>query len=397
MRLRTANGKTTNVLSTANPYESPEKPKSHVLARLVTFGVVLAVAALFGGRYLKRLWIIESVAVVEESRVEVGAPVAGRLAAVFVAEHEWVKPGDLVARFEDSAIEAERHAIDASLALARNRLELALRSDPAPPVSEAETAAATAQVDADDGAIRKAMMEEAAAREAVEAAAGRRRRIESLVLAKAATISEVDPAAREETAARSALASASGEVERLVAKRAGSQEIVEALQAKARGPLLEEARRRRDVEVADAKRTISEAREALRRLDVRRDQLDVHAARSGMVVAPPRKAGDVLSVGEPILVLRDPVEPWVDLWVRSDRAAIVFPGTKVDLTAKGAPPIRAVVDRFYSEVDILPPTLRNPDRPQDRYARARLRLDPGLAIGLTPGEVFQAKVIRAEH
>ncbi|MBI1854149.1 MAG: HlyD family efflux transporter periplasmic adaptor subunit [Planctomycetes bacterium] len=397
MRLRTANGKTQNVLSTANPYESPEKPRRHAVAQIVTVGVVLLIAAVFAGRYLRRIWIIDSLAVVDAARIEIAAPLSGRLSAVFVKENQRVRPGDLVARFSDPSLEAERRAADSAIAMARSRLDIALRNEPAPVVSPAEIAAARAQVDECDVAIRAAMNDEAAAQASLESAMSRRRRIESLVLDKAATVSEVDPAARDEAAARTAVVSAKGEVERLLAKRKGSLAAIAALEDKATGPVFKEALRRRDTEIAECRRLISEAEEARHRVDVRLAELEVRAERNGIVVNPPRHPGEVLAAGEPIVTLRDLVDPWVDLYVRVDRASIVFPGSKVDLTAKGFGSIRGVVDSFYPDVDVLPSPLRNPDRPQDRYARAKLRIDGGNVLGLSPGQVLQAKVIRAEH
>ncbi len=397
MRLRSLHASPQNVYSTTIPYESPERPRRRIVGQIVTMAIVLLLLAFFGGRYLKRIWKIDSIGIVRATTLEVSAPVAGRLLELRVREGDRVRPGDLVARLEDPALEADRRAADALIEASIERIALAEQRQVASPVSPRDFATAEAQVDADEAALRKARTEEETAFRLLALVEERRRRIEDLVLYKAATRSELDEAVHREETARGAATAAARETERLLTKRSQSDRILAAMRETASGPLFAESIRGREAEIAEAKRVWREAEDARRRLDVRLSLLEIRAARSGIVCEPPRHPGENLQAGETIARLSDPTDVWVELFVRSDRSAAVFEGTKVDLQGPASGTRRGVVENFFPEIDVLPLSVRNLDRPQDRFVRARVRLRGGNAAGLTPGQVLKASILRAER
>jgi HlyD family secretion protein len=245
--------------------------------------------------------------------VQVGAKITGRLTAVLVDQGDPVRPGQVLARLEDSEAAALVEQADAALRRAR-------------------LAVATQEV-----ALRKAQ----AAFGAAEAAVGRVRATERLAGTNAlrwqqlhadggVSRADMDVKVTEAAAARADLKS-------VEASRQTAQEEVALLRAS-----LDAAHQ--DVRVAEA---------GLRAVRARQADTIITAAVTGIVISRELEPGATVSPGTPILKIADPQSAWVTVHVDERESGGIAIGNPADISLRSQPtrPLPGRVARIRRESD----------------------------------------------
>lgn len=202
--------------------------------------------------------------VIEPARPEtrVGAALAGRIAAVAVAEGQRVSPGDVLVEFEQEVEKASLTAAEADVAAARAQLLRSVRGNRSEDVAAALADADTARARAD---LSRGVLE----------------RLEQVQKGGGATVDEVERARRQ---AEADAAAARASESRRQAVVAGS--------------------RREDVELARAQLAAAEARRDQARATL--DRLTVRAPIAGEIMQVKYRVGEYYQPGsDPLVVLGD--------------------------------------------------------------------------------------------
>jgi HlyD family secretion protein len=312
------------------------------LARVVAFGVILAVVGVNG--YL--LWRPEPAApivgVVRTTEVRIAPEVGGQLAAIKVRKDDRVHTGDVVA--ELSALE-----LIASVGQARAAL-----------------AAATA---ARNNVYAGVRAEEVAALAAGIAKAQAKLKYVQEQLTRTATL------ARSDTASQQALDEAQNDA---ASARADVAEAQANHAAAVAGPTKEERA------IADAQ--VKAAAAALAVLERQLDKTILRAPADGVVSVIVAQVGENIHAGQPVLVIEETGKRWLSLNAREDLLHGLTVGSKVDVARAGAREARpAVVTEMVPLGSFATWQAERAVGDHDRNT-LRLRLDPPVdATGFEPG------------
>ena len=311
-------------------------------ARIVAFGVILAVVGVNG--YF--LWRPEPAApivgVVRTTEVRVAPEVGGQLAAIKVAKGARVRAGEVVA--ELSAVE-----LIASVAQARAAL-----------------AAATADRDNVYSGVR--------AEEVDALAAGIAKAKAKLDYAQA-QLNRTAYLARGDIASQQSLDQAQNDVASARADVAEAQANHDAAVA---GPTREERA------IADAQ--VKAAAAALAMLERRLEKTILRAPADGIVSVIVTEVGENVRAGQPVLAIAETGKQWLSFNAREDLLHGLTVGAKVDIARTGGrQPIPAVVTEILPLGSFATWQAERAIGDHDR-STLRLRLDPqGDPTGFEPG------------
>jgi HlyD family secretion protein len=311
-------------------------------ARIIAFGVILAVVGVNG--YF--LWRPEPAApivgVVRTTEVRVAPEVGGQLAAIKVRKGDRVRAGDVLA--ELSAIE-----LTASVAQARAAL-----------------AAATADRDNVYAGVRAEQIAELAA-EIAKAKA--RLQYAEQQLSRTAYL------ARSDTATQQALDQTQNDAASARADVAEAQANHDAAVA---GPTREERA------IADAQ--VKAAAAALAVLERRLDKTALRAPADGIVTVIVAELGENIQAGQPVLVIEAAGKQWLSFNAREDLLHGLTVGSKVEVTPAGAhESTAALVTEMVPLGSFATWQAERAIGDHDR-STLRLRLDPqGAQIQFEPG------------
>jgi HlyD family secretion protein len=312
------------------------------LARVVAFGVILAVVGVNG--YF--LWRPEPAApivgVVRTTEVRIAPEVAGQLAAIKVAKGDRVRAGDVVAELPAPELTASVAQARAALAAAtadRNNVYAGVRAE--------EVAALAAEI-----AKAKAKLEYAQQQ-----------------LTRTATL------ARSDTASQQALDEAQNDAASARADVAEAQANHDAAVA---GPNREERA------IADAQ--VKAAASALAVLERHLDKTVLRAPADGIVSVIVAEVGENVHAGQPVLVIEETGKRWLSFNAREDLLHGLTVGTKVQVARSGEhEPATAVVTEL---MPLGPFATWQAERAVGDHDRntVRLRLDPPVdATGFESG------------
>ncbi|MFW6093141.1 MAG: HlyD family secretion protein [Pseudomonadota bacterium] len=277
---------------------------------------------------------------IEAVEINVATKTPGRLASVEVDDGDFVRAGDVLARMDTNALEAQKRQAEAQLRQARSGVDVA-RSQQAQRISE--RAAAQAVV---------------AQREAELNAAERRfDRTKGLAEQNAASQQQLDDATAAFHQARAAHAAAQGQVQ-----------AAEAAITTARAQILgAEA----DVEAAQA---------AVERLQADIDDGILRAPRDGRVQYVVARPGEVLGAGGNVVNLIDLGDVYMTIFLPTTHAGRLAIGAEARLVLDAAPQyvIPAAVSFVADVAQFTPQTVETAEERQKLMFRVRLQIPKAL-------------------
>ncbi len=277
---------------------------------------------------------------VEAVEVDVAAKSAGRVAEILVNEGDFVNAGDVIARMDTRAIDAQLAQAVAQLANARSARQTAL--------------AQVAQRKA-DAAMADAVLVQ---RRSEQDVANRTRARSQALLADRATSAQQ----ADEDAARARNAAASVEVAR--AQITASQAAIGATRA----------------QVAQADAGIAAAEAVVARLRSEQEDGVLRAPRSGRVQYRVVQPGEVVGGGGKVVSLVDIGDVYMSFFLPEMAAGRVALGTEVRIVLDAARQfvIPARVSYVASVAQFTPKTVETQSERQKMVFRVKARIDPAL-------------------
>ncbi len=282
-----------------------------------------AVAVWMGQRLHGDTGVVAVTGTVEATQVEVSAKATGRVVELAVREGQRVQRGQLVARLDTEALEADVGRAEAAVRQAEAQLRDLLAGARPEEIREAEARVAGAEARLQEllAGTRREEVEQARAnlrnaearREWAQRELYRTRELFSRDLVAAQEVDRArqayETAAADEAAARERLAllEAGPRPEQIEAARA------EVRAARARLSLLRAGPRPAEVDAARAR--LGEARAALALARTRRDDAELRSPIEGVVLRKNVEAGETVAPGVPIVTLIDPADVWLRAYV----------------------------------------------------------------------------------
>lgn len=276
----------------------------------------------------------------EATEVDVAARLPGRVVDVLVAEGEFVKAGQPVARMQLDALEAQRAEAQAG----RDQAQHAITAAEAQVVlRESDAASARAQV----------IQREAE----LDAAARRLARTEALSTSGVASLQELDDNRASVRGAEAALVATR-------AQAAAAQAAVAAAKAQVVG-----ARSSAEAAAATVERIVADIRDS-----------ELKAPRDGRVQLIIAQPGEVLAAGGRVLNLLDVTDVYMTFFVPETVAGRVALGSEARLLLDAAPGvvIPASVSFVASQAQFTPKTVETESERQKLMFRVRAQISPEL-------------------
>jgi len=230
---------------------------------------------------------------VEATDADLGFQVAGRVAAIFVAEGDAVGAGDELARLDTRELEATLDGARAQLDAAEARL------------AELERGARPQEVLTAEATVR-------------------------------AATTRADEARMEQE--RAATLFAGGAISRQARDRAESALAVAGaalVQAEEQLALVQEGPRAETIGAQRA--TVAQARSGVARAEAGLGHAVITAPFAGVVTVRHREPGEAVGPGAPVLTLLDPSDRWVRIYVREDQMGLVQLGLAAEIVADTDP------------------------------------------------------------
>lgn len=277
---------------------------------------------------------------IEAVEIDVSAKAAGRVQEILVEEGEFVRPGQLVARMDTRALEAQRHQAEAQLRQAQDtvataRSQLALR--------ESEHAAAEAMV----------------AQRSTELEATRRRAARTMELAGRGAVSEQDA-----DDARTAVDSAQAALSAARAQVSAAAAAITAARA----------------QVNSAGSAVEAARAAIERIQTEIDDSALVSPRDGRVQYIVARPGEVIGAGGRVLNLVDLTDVYMTFFLPTAAAGRVALGAEARIVLDAAPRfvIPAGVSFVADVAQFTPRTVETEAEREKLMFRIRARIPPDL-------------------
>lgn len=277
---------------------------------------------------------------VEAVEINVAAKAPGRLAAIEVNEGDFVRAGDVIARMDVSALEAQKRQAEAQLRQAEAAVEV-MRSQVAQ--RESERAAALALVEQ---------------REA-ELAAARKRLERTSALAKTDTVSrqQLDDVTAAFHQARAAVAAGKAQAEAAQAGIATAKSQLIGAQA--------------DVDAVKA---------TIERLQTEIDDGVLRAPRDGRIQYRVAQPGEVVGAGGTVVNLLDVGDVYMSIFLPTPDAGRLAIGAEARLVLDAAPQyvIPATVSFVADVAQFTPKTVETAEERQKLMFRVKLKVPPDL-------------------
>jgi multidrug resistance efflux pump len=317
---------------------------------------------------------------IEARSVRVGAEIAGRVAAVEAEEGGRVAKDDVVVRFDDALLRAQRDQAEANLRTAQGNVEAA-RSNHVAATAAAE--AASAQLAQLQSGAAEQQLE--VARIAVEQATNEVDALEGQLGGLAPAVRagiQGQALERQVDAARLKVASAAAQHDLLAA--GASEEELAASRSQARA-----AQARADAaagQVAAAEGQVDAAGAALRSVEAQLNRTVVRSPVDGTVLERGVEPGEVTGAGATLLVLGQLDDLTITVYVPEDRYGTVALGDAAELTVDSFPTetFRAVVTYIADEAEFTPRNVQTAQGRRTTVFAIRLAVE-GADGQLRPG------------
>jgi HlyD family secretion protein len=277
---------------------------------------------------------------IEATEVDVATKLAGRIASIAVDEGDFVQPGQVLARMDTQALEAQLAQARAQLRQAENG-EVTAASQIR--LRESEKLAAEAVV-----RQRRAELEAARKRHACSA---------TLVERNALAQQQLDDDLARLQSAEAALAAARAQVSSAAAGIAAAQS-----------------------QAIEAQSATEAARASVARLQADIDDSQLTAPRAGRVQYRVAQPGEVLGAGGKVLNLVDLTDVYMIFFLPERQAGRVALGSEVRLVIDAAPQyvIPARVSYVASVAQFTPKTVETASEREKLMFRVKARIDPEL-------------------
>ncbi|GAB2783777.1 HlyD family efflux transporter periplasmic adaptor subunit [Halomonas shantousis] len=320
------------------------QPNRKMLTRIVIVVGLLAIVGFIAWSTLRPDALDASIASgngrIEATELDVATKLSGRVAEILVDEGDFVAPGELLARMDTRALEAQLRQAQAELQRMRNALQTA----------HAMVAQNESNKAADEAVVHQRQAELTAARKRYE-------RSHALLQRSAISRQQVDDDLAAMQSKEAALAAAKAQVSAAQAAIVASRsQVVEAQSA---------------IDAAEA--SVAKTQADLEDSQLRADRL----ARVQYRVAEP---GEVLAPGGNVLNLIDLTDVYMTFFLPTSQAGRVALGDEVHLILDAAPEyvIPARVSFVASAAQFTPKTVETASEREKLMFRIRARIDPQL-------------------
>ncbi len=301
---------------------------------------------------------------VETREIEIGSKIGGRVTDVLVEEGQQVAPGAVLVRFEANQLKAQRDQAAAQTAQARADLDRMERGNRPEEIAQAKSAALNAQNQfeaARNGArpqeIAEARANYTAAKAEAENALSFYSRMERLSAADVISKQQMDDARdkRDATAQRAEAAR-----QQLVLLEAGTRpeelRAAEARykQAQASADLAVKGFRAEDIAAARGRLAAAEANVAA--LDAQLAEAVLTAPANAVVETVSVRPGDLVSPNRIVIVMLEPSQLWVKIYLPETDLAKVHVGQQADVNVDsyGSRAFTGRVAQIASQAEFLP-------------------------------------------
>lgn len=277
---------------------------------------------------------------IEATEVDVATKLAGRIASIAVDEGDFVQPGQVLARMDTQALEAQ-------LAQARAQLRQAENGE--------VTAASQIRLRESEKLAAEAVVRQRRAE--LEAARKRHARSATLVERNALAQQQLDDDLARLQSAEAALAAARAQVSSAAAGIAAAQS-----------------------QAIEAQSATEAARASVARLQADIDDSQLRAPRAGRVQYRVAQPGEVLGAGGKVLNLVDLTDVYMIFFLPERQAGRVALGSEVRLVIDAAPQyvIPARVSYVASVAQFTPKTVETASEREKLMFRVKARIDPEL-------------------
>jgi HlyD family secretion protein len=277
---------------------------------------------------------------IEATEVDVATKLAGRIASIAVDEGDFVQPGQVLARMDTQALEAQ-------LAQARAQLRQAENGE--------VTAASQIRLRESEKLAAEAVVRQRRAE--LEAARKRHARSATLVERNALAQQQLDDDLARLQSADAALAAARAQVSSAAAGIAAAQS-----------------------QAIEAQSATEAARASVARLQADIDDSQLTAPRAGRVQYRVAQPGEVLGAGGKVLNLVDLTDVYMIFFLPERQAGRVALGSEVRLVIDAAPQyvIPARVSYVASVAQFTPKTVETASEREKLMFRVKARIDPEL-------------------
>lgn len=277
---------------------------------------------------------------IEATEVDVATKLAGRVASIDVDEGDFVEPGQILARMDTQALEAQLQQARAQVRQAQNAEHTALAQVA---LRESEKVSAIA-------VVRQRQAE-------LDAAQKRHARSATLVKRNALPQQTLDDDLARLQSTQAALAAANAQV---ISADAG----ISAAQA----------------QVEEARSAVEAAQAGVDRLQADIDDSQLKAPRTGRVQYRVTQPGEVLGAGGKLLNLVDLTDVYMTFFLPERQAGRVALGSEVRLVIDAAPQyvIPAKVSYVASVAQFTPKTVETASEREKLMFRVKARIDPEL-------------------
>lgn len=277
---------------------------------------------------------------IEATEVDVATKLAGRIASIAVDEGDFVQPGQVLARMDTQALEAQ-------LAQARAQLRQAENGE--------VTAASQIRLRESEKLAAEAVVRQRRAE--LEAARKRHARSATLVERNALAQQQLDDDLARLQSAEAALAAARAQVSSAAAGIAAAQS-----------------------QAIEAQSATEAARASVARLQADIDDSQLTAPRAGRVQYRVAQPGEVLGAGGKVLNLVDLTDVYMIFFLPERQAGRVALGSEVRLVIDAAPQyvIPARVSYVASVAQFTPKTVETASEREKLMFRVKARIDPEL-------------------
>lgn len=357
--------------------------------------VWLAVALLVWVLYQSGAGGADAPAIAEAREHRLGGTEPGTLAELLVQPGQRVKRGDVLARFDTAELDDQIRVLRAELDRTGSAAEAGAVALAAGAFGDERTLAAEAQAARQaEAAERATQARDQAELAAVRAALRDEQAVVARGLARNDRLQEL--AAREQVLAEQARAGA-GRVAAAAARSAQAQARLAQWRQRF-GPAA--AGQPQAAQLQPLRAAVQEREAALQSLRARRERLAVKAPVDGLVTALAARSGDVLRVGDPVLVLTETVPHQAVAYVAERHRLHVQAGQRVAIRRSGGSggtwsqgALMAEVQAVSQAVTPLPSRLaQGPQSAGAGWGReVYIALPPDA--GLTPGELLEVRFL----
>ncbi len=277
---------------------------------------------------------------IEATEIDVATKLAGRIAAIHVAEGDFVQPGQVLVEMDSEVLRAQLRQADAQVRQAENAIHTARAL-----VAQRESQKATAEA-----VVLQRRAE-------LTAAERRHQRSEALVRRNAISRQQLDDDQASRLSAQAALAAARAQV-------LAEQAAIEAARS----------------QVIESESALEAARASVARLQADLDDSQLKTDRVARVQYRIAQPGEVLGAGGKVLNLVDLADVYMTFFLPERQAGRVALGSEARLVLDAAPQyvIPARVSFVASVAQFTPKTVETASEREKMMFRVRARIDPEL-------------------